>query len=268
MYWVLVLTAINFLLTVYLMPMLTEMIRPRQAGLNYQNQEVPIGLGLVFILTVVPITVLAIFLRAVPLSTGVIYIITILSFGFLGIIDDTIGSREARGFTGHFRALFQGLLTTGAIKALFGVILAFLVAVIKADGVINTILNVFSITLFANLFNLLDVRPGRAGKFYLFWFLLSYIFGYPSIIMLFLLAAVIGYLPWDLKAEVMMGDVGSNVLGAIIGLSVTEFSITNKVIVVVVLAIIHLYAEKASLSQLIEKIPILNYIDNIGRKKV
>lgn len=86
--------------------------------------------------------------------------------------------------------------------------------------------------------------------------------------MLFLLAAVIGYLPWDLKAEVMMGDVGSNVLGAIIGLSVTEFSITNKVIVVVVLAIIHLYAEKASLSQLIEKIPILNYIDNIGRKKV
>lgn len=124
MYRVLVLTAINFLLTVYLMPMLTEMIRPRQAGLNYQNQEVPIGLGLVFILTVVPITVLAI-LRAVPLSTGVIYIITILSFGFLGIIDDTIGSREARGFTGHFRALFQGLLTTGAIKALFGVILAF-----------------------------------------------------------------------------------------------------------------------------------------------
>lgn len=266
--WKLVLTAINFLLTVYLMPMLTEMIRPRQAGLNYQNQEVPVGLGLVFILTVVPTTILAVFFAVLPLRSGVIYIITILSFGLLGIIDDTIGSREARGFTGHFRALFQGFLTTGAIKALFGVILAFLVAVIKTDSVLSIILNVLSITLFANLLNLLDVRPGRASKFYLFWFLFSYIMGYPSIVMLFLLAAVIGYLPWDLQAKVMMGDVGSNVLGAIIGLSVTDFSITSKVIVVIVLILIHLYAEQTSLSLLIEKTPILKHLDNLGRKKV
>ncbi len=268
MAWALILTALSFLVTLYLMPMLIEMIKPRQASLNFQNKQVPTGLGLVFPLTVIPAIMGAMFLKILPIQMGVLNIITILGFGFLGIIDDTIGSREARGFNGHFRALFRGYLTTGAIKAIFGVVLALLVGFLKKNNVLNLILDLFVITLSANLLNLLDVRPGRAGKFFISWVLILFIGGQNPIIILFVLGSLIPYLFWDFRAEVMMGDVGSNILGAVIGLSATEFSAISKTLFMVVLILIHFYAERVSLSFLIERSPILKYIDNLGNKKI
>jgi UDP-GlcNAc:undecaprenyl-phosphate GlcNAc-1-phosphate transferase len=266
--WLILLNVGVYVSTFYLMPVLIEMIRPRQSALNYQNREVPVGLGLVFSLTVVPSLIIGLIVGLLSIRQRGIAIITILSFGLLGLIDDTLGSREARGFRGHFRALRNGYLTTGALKAGFGFVIAVLTAVVAAGGVVNITLNALNIALCANLANLLDVRPGRAGKFYLFSVLVFGLVGHLNPFLLLTAVSAAAYLPWDLNAEVMMGDVGSNVLGAVIGLTVMEFSVAGKAAVLFFLVIVHFYAERRSLTDLIEKTPFLNYLDLIGRKKV
>ena len=60
----------------------------------------------------------------------------------------------------------QGQLTTGALKAIFGGLIALLLGFYSRtwpDCCINGLL----IALMANFANLLDVRPGRTGKFYI-----------------------------------------------------------------------------------------------------
>lgn len=250
------------------MPLLVSMISPRQTALNYLNQEIPVGLGLVFVITIVPAILIAIILSQVPWLQGAIYLVTLLSFGLLGLIDDTLGSREARGFIGHFRALAHGNLTTGALKALLGGVIALLVAWITTDGFFNALINALNIALFANLTNLLDVRPGRAGKFFIFSSLVLFLLGNRSLILLYVFTSVLGYIKWDLNAKVMMGDVGSNVLGAVLGLVMVELAIIYRVIVSILLVVIHLYAEQYSLTQLIENTEILKFFDQIGRGKV
>lgn len=268
MYWFVTLAIMTYLFTIYLMPKLISMIRPRLTALNYRNQDIPVAIGLVIPLTSVPFTITAVILGLVELRAGIVAVITILSFGLLGLIDDTLGSREARGFHGHLRALVQGQITTGMLKAGFGGIIALLVAMINAHGSFVVILDALIIALCANFSNLLDVRPGRAGKFFVLAAAIISICGYGTIPLLLTVVTVIGYLPWDLRCEVMMGDVGSNVLGALVGLTLTNLTVGLKLLLLLLLVVIHYYAERHSISEVIERVPVLNYLDQLGRKQV
>ena len=64
----------------------------------------------------------------------------------------------------------------------------------------------------------------------------------------------------------MMGDTGSNVLGISIGILIA-LGYTTKVRVswLVFLVLIHLLTEKFSLTKIIEKNKVLNFIDKLGR---
>lgn len=260
-----IIIAVSYLATSFLMPHLVRLIKPRLASLNYKNQEVPLGLGIVFVIVVVPAILSLVILRNLTLLVGFLSTTTIFGFGGVGFIDDTLGSREARGFAGHFRSLIQGHLTTGALKALFGGVIALLVALIASDGVINVICNALNIALFANLINLLDVRPGRAGKFFIIIAIIFSLFGILQPVLLTLLACVLAYLPWDLRTHVMMGDVGANVLGAVLGLASCTLPVVSKLLVLVGLIVVHIYAERYSLTKLIERNKYLNAFDRIGR---
>lgn len=265
-YWPIVLSAAVYASTVYLTPLLIKMIRPRLTAHNYQNLEVPVGLGLVFSLTIIPAVIMLLFTGEIPLQQGTIAIITVLGFAFLGLIDDTLGSRDAQGFLGHFRTLKHGYLTTGALKAAFGMIVSVLAAAASSSGAANIMLNALNMALWANFTNLLDVRPGRAGKFFLLTAVPLAAAGSYSQVALLAFGSVLGYLPWDLGGEAMMGDVGSNVLGAIIGLELMNVSVLAKLAILVVLVGIHVYAEKGSLTSIIEQTPLLEYLDSLGRK--
>lgn len=256
-----------FGLTFYLMPQLVQLISPRQSSLNYLNQEIPLGLGVVFLITSIPGILLGIILQTVSALHGTVFLILVLSFGILGLIDDTLGSRQARGFIGHFRALTNGTLTTGALKAIFGGLVGLLVAWVTSEGLSNIVINALNIALFANLTNLLDVRPGRAGKFFILTAGLLLIFGNQLPMIMYLMGAVLAYLSWDLKGRVMMGDVGSNVLGAVLGFGLIDFSFWVRLLVLVGLGMINFYSERFSLTQVIEKTPVLNFIDQIGRER-
>ena len=92
----------------------------------------------------------------------------LLGVAFLGFLDDSLGRGEAadapRGWRGHARALRAGRLSTGAIKALGALALAAYVVSGRGLESWRYLADVALLILATNLFNLLDLRPGRAEK--------------------------------------------------------------------------------------------------------
>ncbi len=92
----------------------------------------------------------------------------LLGVAFLGFLDDSLGRGEAaaapRGWRGHARALREGRLSTGAIKAIGALALAAYVVSGRGLESWRYLADVALLILATNAFNLLDLRPGRAEK--------------------------------------------------------------------------------------------------------
>ena len=113
---------------------------------QFQNREVPVGLGIIFIL--IPVPLMLLFTRIQRSSTfEFLGIVTLVFFGILGLIDDVSGDRTSRGFRGHFHALRNGVLTTGALKAILGGLGAFLIGSFLAKNLVEVMLNGLLIAL-------------------------------------------------------------------------------------------------------------------------
>jgi UDP-GlcNAc:undecaprenyl-phosphate GlcNAc-1-phosphate transferase len=183
-----------------------------------------------------------------------------------------LGARDVLGFKGHFKSLLKGRLTTGALKAIVGLLVSFIISSSLTSNLFETVINTLIIALFTNFFNLLDLRPGRAIKVYFFAFLVILtdliVTHKATAVLPFipLVGSIIGYMPHDLKARCMMGDAGSNVLGISVGfLVVLTFRWYIKIAVLAFLIGIHIFTEKYSLTDLIKNNRFLNYLDNLGR---
>ncbi|MGQ5711097.1 UDP-N-acetylmuramyl pentapeptide phosphotransferase [Desulforudis sp. DRI-14] len=256
-----------------LLPFLKDLAeRARFKRLNYRGDPIPMGMGLLFF--IVPALSFAITYLLVDARKFQIFVVVFLlvsaTMCLLGLIDDVFGSRAASGIKGHFRCLFKGELTTGALKALGGLVIAFLAAVSTAP-LREVFLNTLIIALAANTLNLLDLRPGRAGKGFLLGAGLLAAAAWGNNLLIFL-AVVTGtllvYLPADLRAQAMMGDAGSNVLGATLGLTaVWVLDVPTRVVVLLALVVFHLFTEHYSLTEVIAKNRVLHFIDRIGRRR-
>ena len=162
----------------------------------------------------------------------------------IGLADD-LWSGPERGFRRHLRAG----RTTGVLK-LVGIPLAGLLATRKLSGALL-------VGLSANFLNQLDTRPGRALKAYLAGAL---VVGAPTRSAVFLL-------PYDLREKVMLGDAGSNALGAMLGLSsVSRLTGRSRWLAIGALAGLTLLGERRSLGALIERTPGLRTLDRLGRQ--
>ena len=256
------------LLTIPMMSkMLAEngMIRP-----NYRGEQIPVSMGICFIPALVINSIILLYCNVDNERLLKIYMLLfgIMSMCFAGIIDDSIGNRDVTGLKGHFKALIHGKLTTGGFKALLGGFVGLLICVSFDRTIPGIIVGTLVIALSTNLMNLLDLRPGRAIKVYLFISLILFIFGsiFEREMMALILPAVLAYFYYDLKAKAMMGDAGSNVLGISIGIFiVTSYSLNVQIFWLILLIVIHVVAEKFSITKLIEKNYILNFIDKLGR---
>jgi len=235
---------------------------------NYRGDLIPVGGGLTF-----PVTVLIGFI-IVQLSMGYtgnrygFYLIALLSMAFLGFIDDMLGQRDALGFRGHFtRLLKKRELTTGGLKALGGGAVALYISLFFSHTLIEFLVNVLVIALFTNSMNLFDLRPGRCVKVFFVLFLPLFLWSdADSLLFIPLAGAVLAYFPYDLKARVMMGDTGSNVLGVTLGvMAVFGLDFIVRVVLVVLLLLLHFYTERYSLSHVIARNRFLNWLDWIGR---
>jgi hypothetical protein len=161
----------------------------------------------------------------------------------VGAADDAWSGPE-RGWAAHVRARS----TTGMLK-LLGIPL---VGLLRTRSVSGALLVAFS----ANALNQLDTKPGRALKAYL---AAGAALGAP-------LRLAVLLAPYDLRERVMLGDAGSNALGAMLGLkSVERFHGRGRWIAVAALAGLNVLGERRSLGDLIERTPVLRELDAAGR---
>ena len=198
--------------------------------------------------------------------------IPLVGMGAAGYWDDRRGDERPRGFAGHLSALGGGAVTGGVVKLVGGAVVGILTMFIALDGFLPLTLMIagaLSIALTANLMNLLDRAPGRAGKAYL---LLSVPLAFASSDWRFIaggtIGAVVAALPLDLRAKGMLGDTGANAIGAQLGLGLMLVlsSSAGRWIVVGILMALNLASEKWSFSAVIERTPWLARLDHLGRK--
>ena len=117
------------------------------------------------------------------------------------------------------------------------------------------------VALAANVLNQLDTRPGRALKAFLLGSLALGCRPRGALAVAVLLA------PYDHREMTMLGDAGSNALGAVLGLgSVRRLTGPRRIGAIGALAALTLLADRRSLGTLIESTPGLRTLDALGRQ--
>lgn len=263
-------------LTWLILPKITEMLEEAKfLRPNFRRDHIPVGLGLVFFLSALLVLTVG---KALALTGTDTYrfLFAIGGMALFGLIDDVFGTRGASGLTGHFKKLFiHREITTGALKALVGGVIALTVSfsLVKGTGLSRWIFvleNTLIMALSTNAINLLDLRPGRAAKGFLAAGTILVVLGAAQMPLLFLAVvagSVMAFIPEDLKARAMMGDTGSNMLGMTLGYTAV-FVLDGPVKASFLFLLIgfHLVTERYSLTKIIERNRLLNYLDMLGRE--
>jgi UDP-GlcNAc:undecaprenyl-phosphate/decaprenyl-phosphate GlcNAc-1-phosphate transferase len=250
----------------------------REAGFareNYRGARVafPAGVAIpvVALLALVPLSLIAELADASVFRPGTDAAVTyVIGVALLGLLDDLVGSdAAARGWRGHARATVTGNLSTGAIKAIGSLGLALYALSGTGQGAGEYLLAVGVLVVATNLFNLLDLRPGRSAKALV---LLGAALGIGAMdagplwtVGLFL-GPILVLLPLDLREVGMLGDTGSNAIGAVAGLwLVLTLSVPAQAVALAVMAALTIYGEFRSISAVIDRTPGLRHLDSLGR---
>lgn len=283
----LVLFLFSVSLSLLLVPLCKKMLE--DAGItreNYKGEKIPTSLGVVFVLNT--LLIIGLFFIIYPylypayyypyVYTGDMFFIMLFFLpilGFLGLLDDFVGTKDKKGFRGHFKAFFKFKMTSGFIKAFFGFLISLVVSVfIFFNGEKTPLAEIFIsaiiIALLTNFFNLLDLRPARAIKIYFILTVVIFCLVKVQPVETLEVSAILGgtlliYSFYDFKGKAMMGDVGSNVLGFVMGvLVVVNFSYLSKIFILGGLILFHIWGEFYSLSEVIEKNRFLRFLDKLG----
>jgi UDP-GlcNAc:undecaprenyl-phosphate/decaprenyl-phosphate GlcNAc-1-phosphate transferase len=218
---------------------------------------------------VFPIGVLLLVAGVFALTAGLNrWLVFLCGVGYLGLVDDLAGG-PARGWRGHGLAVARRELSTGAIKAAGTLALAaYAVAGTDATGLLY-LADLLVLALAAHLGNLLDTRPGRSEKGLA---LAATIICLGSWSLAPLgpiapLAPFVALCAWlTLSERAMLGDTGASLIGGMIGvLIVATLSPLGIGLALAVLVVISLYGEFRSISEAIERVPLLQRLDSLGR---
>jgi UDP-GlcNAc:undecaprenyl-phosphate/decaprenyl-phosphate GlcNAc-1-phosphate transferase len=182
-----------------------------------------------------------------------------------GLVDDVRGGGGPRGLRGHAAAVGAGRPSTGLLKAVAAVAAGGLIVLVHDRGPVVDLLGVVCIAGFANVWNALDVRPGRSLKGFLVMAVVLIAFHLDPLVLAFGGAAAAALWP-DLRERAMLGDAGAYVLGLAAGadlyLRLPGWGVGVAAGVAVAL---NLLAETVALSRIIRGFPPLRWFDDLGR---
>lgn len=242
---------------------------------NYRGRRLPLPAGVVIAiaaaLALVPLAALD-ELAALNLFSDELRLIALYALGvcLLGLLDDVLAA-EPRGWRGHGAAVLKGGLSSGALKAAGSLGLALFTLSDQGLAPAQFLVAVGVLVLATNLFNLLDLRPGRSFKvFVALGVALTAIEldAGPAIALGLFLGPVLVVGVYDLRERAMLGDAGSNLLGALAGLwIVLSLDLTGQLVALGLLAAITVYGEFRSISTLVEGNPLLRRLDSLGRPR-
>jgi UDP-GlcNAc:undecaprenyl-phosphate GlcNAc-1-phosphate transferase len=239
---------------------------------NHRGARVPRILGFALLLAALAGTVLWQALSSAGAAAWRVLGASTIVFA-AGLVDDLV-ARGPRGIRGHVRALGSAQVTSGIVKVV--VIVGASVAAVAAlphRSFPVAIAGTVGIAACANLWNGLDVVPGRALK-------AALAAGAPVVLAGFarvdgwtlapvvpseLLMGALLLVP-DLRERAMLGDSGANLLGFTVGVGLyVVLSGTGVVGVAVAAVSLNALAETLTLSRLIERTRPLRWFDGVGR---
>lgn len=237
---------------------------------NYLGEIIPCGMGIGFLPPVIVGSIILMLNKDTDRQSLVSIALGIAAMTCAGTVDDFLCDGSVKGFKGHIGHLLRGRLTTGGFKALIAGAVSLGIFTVIFPGPLEGLLNCLLFMLFTNFFNLLDLRPGRAIKFFFFTWVISFCIvsfnGYLNILCP-LAGGIVAYLPYEMKRKSMMGDAGANGIGAGVGLYYC-FGLNSlpKAAIVTVLILLHIISERHSFTEFIYNNRILRVIDNFGNK--
>ena len=268
--------AVSFLMAAVVAPPLVRSLRDNGfVRENYRGARpaFPAGIAIpvVAVLALIPLSLLAELADTDVFPGGVRAAFTyVVGVALLGLLDDLVGSdMPARGWRGHARAAARGGLTTGAIKAAGSLGLALFVLYGAGFSGGEYLLSAAVLVVATNLFNLFDLRPGRSAKALVLLgicLLIGEMDAEPMWVVGIFLGPILVLLPLDLREIGMLGDTGSNAIGAVAGIwLVLALDHTQQAVALAVMAVVTVYGEFRSIASVIDRTPGLRHLDSLGR---
>jgi UDP-GlcNAc:undecaprenyl-phosphate GlcNAc-1-phosphate transferase len=259
-------------------PWLADMLRAGLARENYRGRRVAFPAGAVLVacslIALAPLAILDdradLDLLDPDLRRWAVYA---LGVALLGLIDDARGggtvASTPRGWRGHARAIASGRFSTGAIKAVGALALAAYATSGLGHRDFAYVADLALLLLTTNLFNLLDLRPGRVEKVFVA-LLAALCIGAWTALPLELLGIFIGPVlvcaAFTLRERAMLGDTGANLVGALAGVSLlVTLGQNGRYVALGIVVALNLYGEFRSISRTIEGVPLLRSLDSLGR---
>jgi len=191
------------------------------------------------------------------------WLIPAMALVFAGGLYDDLQPHRTRGIVLQLRRLGEGVVTPGVVKLAAAVAAAAILMIGTESSWWRIVVGIPVIAGSVNLWNLLDVMPGRAIKFFLVGVLFA---ARPSRLMAASFGVAAGVLWSDLRERAMLGDSGANVLGLIIGIGLFDLlSTTGLLVAMVLIVLLHVLSETITLSRAIRAIPPLRWLDDLGR---
>jgi hypothetical protein len=203
------------------------------------------------------------------------WIVYVIGVALLGLLDDSLGrageADSPRGWREHGRALLSGRFSTGAIKAAGAFALAAYAVSGRGREELDYLADLALLLLATNLFNLLDLRPGRVEKVFVA-LIAGLCLGAWTAEPLELLGIFVGPVlvgAWlTVRERAMLGDTGSNLIGALAGVSLLEtLDDPARLIALALIAALNLYGEFRSITAAIDRVPLLRRLDSLGRSR-
>jgi len=270
--------ALPFVFSLIAAVVLTPLVRRQlvAAGMerdNYRGRRLPVPIGVAIVpaalVALIPVMLLARLTSADVFPADLSLVIAFVpGIALLGLVDDVL-SGASRGWREHAATALKGGFSTGLLKAAGTLGLALLVASSLPGTKGEFLLATAVLVLATHAFNLLDLRPGRSVKTLVLLGLgltIATQLTEPLAALGIFIAPVLVAGFYDLREKAMLGDTGSNVVGALAGVwLVLTLDTTEQVVALAILAAITVFGEFRSISGVIEKAPGLRHLDSLGR---